>query len=101
MVLSLAACGNDAKTKAIGKKKCECEKLRKKARRSDSEKKEREYKQCKAELEAMEYDLALSNFDELWKEEKYGKDDLQDDLNNMMEDAYNEACDKDDDDDDE
>ena len=101
MVFSLAACGNEAKTKSIGKKKCECEKLRKKARKSDSEKKEREYKQCKYELEAMEYELYLDNFDELWKENKKGKNDLEKDLDNMIDDAYTDACDGDDDEDDE
>lgn len=103
MVFSLAACGNSYKVKKLGKKECECEKLEKKARKSDSEKKKREANKCWYEYRAMQADFNLSNFDELWKlRDKKKKDwpEKWEELEELQKEAYDNCKDEDDDDDD-
>lgn len=100
MVFSLAACGNSYKAKKLAKKTCECEKLRKKARKSDSEKKQREADKCSYELEAMQADFLLSNFDEYWKSRKKDKESEEmEELEDIYQEVYDECKDNDDDDD--
>lgn len=99
MVFSLAACGNSYKAKKIGKKQCECEKLHKKARNSESKKKQREADKCSYELDAMEADFSLSNFDEYWKSRNRDKESEEmEEWQEIYQEAYDNCKDEDDDD---
>ena len=107
MVFSFAACGKSYKMKKMAKKECECMKLKKKARKSDSEKKMREAEKCEYELEAMEADFNLTYFDEMQKISekvaKKGKDAVPEEweeLNEKYEEILDDCKDDDDDDDD-
>jgi hypothetical protein len=104
MVFSLAGCGGlGSKAEALGKKKCECEKLRKKANRSDSDRQERAYKKCKYERKAMEAEMELALFDKYDKYWGKGYDEIPESVRDEMEaiesiyeEAYDKSCNYDD-----